>query len=1038
MHCNKLADKKKHAHISHVSTTSSSNAPVPSANLCSRCNQQQGDTGNILKTRRYSVSTQTRQMCPFQVRISALAATSSRAIQVTFSKHEDTASVLELDKCARSKCESLLSLKPAAGRYSANLCSRCNQQQGDTGNILKTRRYSVSTRTRQMCSFQVRISALAATSSRAIQVTFSKHEDTASVLELDKCARSKCESLLSLQPAAGRYSANLCSRCNQQQGDTGNILKTRRYSVSTRTRQMCPFQVRISARAATSSRAIQVTFSKHEDTASVLELDKCARSKCESLLSLQPAAGRYSANLCSRCNQQQGDTGNILKTRRYSVSTQTRQMCSFQVRISALAATSSRAIQVTFSKHEDTASVLELDKCARSKCESLLALQPAAGRYSANLCSRCNQQQGDTGNILKTRRYSVSTRTRQMCPFQVRISALAATSSRAIQVTFSKHEDTASVLELDKCARSKCESLLSLQPAAGRYSANLCSRCNQQQGDTGNILKTRRYSVSTRTRQMHGAYLEFTTCWVMWWNYHSGTASASLPPRRTGFNTGPGHSRIFARGYRAGRCRWSAGFLGVFLFPPLHSGAAPFSPHFTLTSSKPSLLKEIKPHHLGFFHFRLLPATCSCIEIVYTISAFSSGATEQEQTLHFHVPYLVLPSYFGAARARLVLPPARLLPGYQLAQYAGPAVPNLVNNPALSLPHPRRRGIHGNRETPTSAAAPVRAVQPRSSQRDGSSPAAPRQIFTILPPSLRPVLVNRNTWAHVRGAAILAIFNTRVQLPIALTRKALNPVAGRTRGDILAPSSTSCINDKVLYNLTRPAKSSHSCGYERREREKLPTCCWVKVNTPQTSGGHAPPAAGSRANAASIAHTFPASQQLVDKDFWIRSFTDTPWLGSTGCRNRLTNSNVRQVSPSAHAGNRTRLAVVGGESDCTITASLELKNTLYMAGELLGARWVCKLRSRRRQLRARTRELFAQQVRRRTRKQTDEVLQADIQQRRFSLVLCVSTTTTLFLCIGSRESTTAGCATVEQGRDASPRCNLDLATHHACRAGIGR
>ncbi|KAJ8876012.1 hypothetical protein PR048_023920 [Dryococelus australis] len=39
-------------------------------------------------------------------------------------------------------------------------------------------------------------------------------------------------------------------------------------------------------------------------------------------------------------------------------------------------------------------------------------------------------------------------------------------------------------------------------------------------------------------------------------------------------------------GNRAGRCRWPAGFLGYLpVSPPLHSGAAPYSPRFTLTGS---------------------------------------------------------------------------------------------------------------------------------------------------------------------------------------------------------------------------------------------------------------------------------------------------------------------------------------------------------------------------------------------------------------------------------------------------------------------
>ncbi|KAJ8890427.1 hypothetical protein PR048_009936 [Dryococelus australis] len=48
----------------------------------------------------------------------------------------------------------------------------------------------------------------------------------------------------------------------------------------------------------------------------------------------------------------------------------------------------------------------------------------------------------------------------------------------------------------------------------------------------------------------------------------------------------------FARGNRAGRCRWSTGFLGYFL--PTHSGAAPFPPRFTLVRSlKTSLLRGL-------------------------------------------------------------------------------------------------------------------------------------------------------------------------------------------------------------------------------------------------------------------------------------------------------------------------------------------------------------------------------------------------------------------------------------------------------------
>ncbi|KAJ8866171.1 hypothetical protein PR048_033695 [Dryococelus australis] len=50
---------------------------------------------------------------------------------------------------------------------------------------------------------------------------------------------------------------------------------------------------------------------------------------------------------------------------------------------------------------------------------------------------------------------------------------------------------------------------------------------------------------------------------------------------------------IFARGNRAGQCRWSAGFLGVLPFPaPLHSGAALYSPQFTLIDSQDLVVKR--------------------------------------------------------------------------------------------------------------------------------------------------------------------------------------------------------------------------------------------------------------------------------------------------------------------------------------------------------------------------------------------------------------------------------------------------------------
>ncbi|KAJ8877909.1 hypothetical protein PR048_022368 [Dryococelus australis] len=62
---------------------------------------------------------------------------------------------------------------------------------------------------------------------------------------------------------------------------------------------------------------------------------------------------------------------------------------------------------------------------------------------------------------------------------------------------------------------------------------------------------------------------------------------ACSPPTKANRVQSPaGSLPDFACESRAGRCRWSTGFHGDHEFPPpLHSGAAPFSPHFTLIGS---------------------------------------------------------------------------------------------------------------------------------------------------------------------------------------------------------------------------------------------------------------------------------------------------------------------------------------------------------------------------------------------------------------------------------------------------------------------
>ncbi|KAJ8875226.1 hypothetical protein PR048_023121 [Dryococelus australis] len=66
-------------------------------------------------------------------------------------------------------------------------------------------------------------------------------------------------------------------------------------------------------------------------------------------------------------------------------------------------------------------------------------------------------------------------------------------------------------------------------------------------------------------------------------------ASHQVPP---GFNPRPGHPRIFASGNRAGRCRWSVGFLRDLPFlPPLHYGTAPYSPQSPSSALKTPMLR---------------------------------------------------------------------------------------------------------------------------------------------------------------------------------------------------------------------------------------------------------------------------------------------------------------------------------------------------------------------------------------------------------------------------------------------------------------
>ncbi|KAJ8892416.1 hypothetical protein PR048_004996 [Dryococelus australis] len=69
----------------------------------------------------------------------------------------------------------------------------------------------------------------------------------------------------------------------------------------------------------------------------------------------------------------------------------------------------------------------------------------------------------------------------------------------------------------------------------------------------------------------------------------------SSPPTKSNRVESSAGNRIFASGNRAGRCRWSTGFLGDLPFPPiLHSGTAPYSLQPPSSAQKTSLLRAVQ------------------------------------------------------------------------------------------------------------------------------------------------------------------------------------------------------------------------------------------------------------------------------------------------------------------------------------------------------------------------------------------------------------------------------------------------------------
>ncbi|KAJ8868296.1 hypothetical protein PR048_029812 [Dryococelus australis] len=122
------------------------------------------------------------------------------------------------------------------------------------------------------------------------------------------------------------------------------------------------------------------------------------------------------------------------------------------------------------------------------------------------------------------------------------------------------------------------------------------------------------WEISEKTRRPAASSGTIPTC------ENLVEALSGIEPGRTALNPRPGNC-IFARGNRAERCRWSAGFLGDIPFPPpLHSGAVPYSLLSPSSALKTSLLRtsQISSLHFLFKDANLLPKIDFACRSYYT------------------------------------------------------------------------------------------------------------------------------------------------------------------------------------------------------------------------------------------------------------------------------------------------------------------------------------------------------------------------------------------------------------------------------------
>ncbi|KAJ8874601.1 hypothetical protein PR048_025467 [Dryococelus australis] len=135
-----------------------------------------------------------------------------------------------------------------------------------------------------------------------------------------------------------------------------------------------------------------------------------------------------------------------------------------------------------------------------------------------------------------------------------------------------------------------------MDPRGGRAVSPPASRQGEPGSIPGRVTPDFRIWKSYRTMALVGGFsqgshvspvISFLRCSILTSITLIGSQTTRLPPRRTEHDSGRGISRIFARVNRAGRSRRSAGFLGdLTSTPPLHSGAALYSPRFTHIGSR--------------------------------------------------------------------------------------------------------------------------------------------------------------------------------------------------------------------------------------------------------------------------------------------------------------------------------------------------------------------------------------------------------------------------------------------------------------------